>query len=99
MWLDLTHLALVGSLVSLLEEPDPKCPVVSVLGTDNTEARVPAVGVEAGGEDVVVASPDPRHLREGRKMTLYHTPWLYNDSRNTIPKITRLLFLVFHIFY
>ena len=81
MWLDLTHLALVGSLVSLLEEPDLEGPVVGVFRPDHTEALVPAVGVEAGGEDVVVASPDPRHLvvDEGN-LQLRHLDVTYKSS-------------------
>lgn len=56
------YLTLVRSLVPLLKIPNLKGPVVRVFGADDTKALVAAVGAQARGEDVVVASPDPRHL-------------------------------------
>lgn len=57
-----TYLTLIRSFVPLLKKADLQGPVVSVLGADNAKTLVPAVGVQARGEDVVVSTPDPRHL-------------------------------------
>lgn len=57
-----TYLTLICSFVPLLKKANLQGPVVSVLGADDAKTLVPAVGVQARGEDVVVATPDPRHL-------------------------------------
>lgn len=58
-----TYLAFVSSLISLLDKLYVKDPLVSVLCPHDVEALVSAVGEDTRRQDVIVSSSNPRHLK------------------------------------